>query len=388
MKIRIAALVAVAVLVIALALRPTAVVVDLAEVVQDSLSVTVPAEGRTRARDQYRLTAPNTGRITRIETESGDSVAPGERIALLYPLRENPQTIVQIRSELRALEARHVEAQGYRTEAELAADQAEREAERRRPLAASGIITPERAEQAEMAARAAAERLGSANAAVEAARAGVEAARARLVAAESAESGATPVPITAPVAGRIIEVPDRSARVVGAGEPLLAIGTTSEIEIELEVLSEDAVRVETGSKVLLTRWGGPHPLPGRVRHVTRVGQTHISTLGIEEQRVPVYAVLDQAPPSLGVGYRVSGEITVWRASDVLVVPAGSWFLDEEGPKVFVVEGGRARLQAIELGERNDRVSEVLSGLSAGASVVVHPPDALTDGARVRVRNEP
>lgn len=390
MKTRIAAFAIVALILLGLALRPTRVDVDTATVRRDSLSVTVPAEGRTRARDRYRITAPNQGRITRIDVEVGDSIAAGTRIAWLHPLQENPQTVAQFRSEWEAAQARHREAEATLAQAQDAAMQAEREWERRRPLAEAGIITPEQAEQAETAARVAAERSASAEAAVTAAASAAEAARARLLSAEGrgdvVDEARTALPITAPVSGRVVSLPEPSARVVGAGEALLEIGTTDAMEIDLEVLSEDAVRIEVGAPVTLTRWGGPRPLRGHVRHLTRVGETHISTLGVEEQRVTVYAVLDEPEPSLGVGYRVSGEITVWQGVDEVVIPAGSWFLDTTGPQLFVVEGGRARLRSIELGERNDRVAVVTAGLEIGDVVVVYPPDELADGVRVRARD--
>ena len=53
--------------------------------------------------------------------------------------------------------------------------------------------------------------------------------------------------------------------------------------------------------------------------------------------------------------------------------------------VFVAEGGRARLREVEVGRRNGLTAQVLKGLEAGAQVVVHPPDTLTDGARIKAR---
>jgi HlyD family secretion protein len=52
-----------------------------------------------------------------------------------------------------------------------------------------------------------------------------------------------------------------------------------------------------------------------------------------------------------------------------------------------VDGGRARLRPAQVGQRNDREGQIINGLSEGQTVVVHPPDTLTDGARVRVRGQ-
>jgi multidrug efflux pump subunit AcrA (membrane-fusion protein) len=42
----------------------------------------------------------------------------------------------------------------------------------------------------------------------------------------------------------------------------------------------------------------------------------------------------------------------------------------------------------ELGQRNDEDAQIIKGLSPGQTVVLHPPDTLTDGARIRVRSTP
>ena len=54
--------------------------------------------------------------------------------------------------------------------------------------------------------------------------------------------------------------------------------------------------------------------------------------------------------------------------------------------MFVVEGGRTRLQPVTLGQRNDTHGQVIDGLSEGQTVVMHPPATLTDGVRVKVRD--
>jgi len=68
------------------------------------------------------------------------------------------------------------------------------------------------------------------------------------------------------------------------------------------------------------------------------------------------------------------------------VPTSALF--REGPlwAVYVMEGGRARRATVDLGQRTNTEAEVLSGLQEGQQVVLHPPDTLTDGARVTLRD--
>jgi HlyD family secretion protein len=106
-----------------------------------------------------------------------------------------------------------------------------------------------------------------------------------------AEDGAPAetVPVRSPVDGRVLKVLQESAG-RGARRPSAAGSRRSRpLEVEVEVLSRDAVRIEPGGRVLFERWGGDEVLEGVVRTVEPTGFTKISALGVEEQRVLVIA---------------------------------------------------------------------------------------------------
>jgi HlyD family secretion protein len=109
------------------------------------------------------------------------------------------------------------------------------------------------------------------------------------------------------VEGSVLAVLHKSEGAVREGEPLIAIGNPRSLEVEVDVLSADAVRIRPGSRVLFTRWGGDGALEGKVRTVEPAGFTKISALGVEEQRVLVIA--DLVSPrrtweKLGDGFRL------------------------------------------------------------------------------------
>jgi HlyD family secretion protein len=113
------------------------------------------------------------------------------------------------------------------------------------------------------------------------------------------------------------------------------------------------------------------------------GFTKVSALGVEEQRVNVLADFDDDPGPLGDGYRLEARIVVWEADDVLKVPASALFRRGKQWHVFLIEDGRARRRAVEVGHGNAVEFEVKSGLEAGETVILHPSDLIADGARVR-----
>jgi HlyD family secretion protein len=192
--------------------------------------------------------------------------------------------------------------------------------------------------------------------------------------------------VTAPIAGRILRVQQKSAGTVAVGTPLLELGDPGNLEVQIELLTTEAPPVAAGAPVRLINWGGPTPLSGRVRRIEPWGFTKVSALGVEEQRVNV--LVDITSPrkewdTLGEGYRLDAQIQVYRRDNALVVPTGALFRSGERWSVYLVTTAqRARRVPVTIGHRNDRVAEVLGGLVQGDRVVVYPSDALRDGARI------
>jgi HlyD family secretion protein len=248
----------------------------------------------------------------------------------------------------------------------------------------AGAIASDSLDAAESAVEAAREALRAAEFAVARAERERTLARARL---QAPPPTGRPVEIVSPVSGVVLKRFRESESVVPVGEPLVEIGDPARLEIVADLLSTDAVRVPPGADVIIEQWGGGQPLRGRVRRVEPSGFMKVSALGVEEQRVNV--LIDFADPeaarALGDAFRVDVRIVVWREERAAKAPVGSLFRRGDGWAVFVVEGDRARLQSVGLGQRNEIEAQVTSGLSPGQRVVLHPPDTLTDGARIMVR---
>ena len=194
--------------------------------------------------------------------------------------------------------------------------------------------------------------------------------------------------IHSPINGRVLCVFQESTAVVTAGTPLLELGDPDDLEIVVDVLSQDAVAIEQHDRVILEHWGGDRPLEGRVRLIEPAGFTKVSTLGVEEQRVNVVIDLVDPPKerqSLGDGFRVEARIVVWESKNVLKVPTSARFRHDDDWAVFRVVNGTAKRTIVKLGKQNGLEAEVLDGLEEGDTVIVHPSDSVRDGAQVRPR---
>lgn len=354
--------------------------VDAGRVTLGPLESTIREDGFTRVKEEYVVSAPVTGRLLRTSLDVGDQVAAGDLLASVAPVSLDPSTASAFRAELAAARARHAEALAAVREAEAANDQARREVDRRRPLRESGALTVETFERFEVAAAGSAAALERARESALAAAAAVEAAEARLL---GAGGGTTEVlRIEAPSDGTILRVLEESERVVPAGSPLFHIGVTDGLEIVVDVLTEDAIRVSPGQFVHVSGWGGDFDLEGRVHRLEPAAFTRTSALGVDEQRVNVIVSLSNAPENLGAGYRVVADIVTELGTDLLSIPSSSVFQANGEWSVFVVEESRARLRRVALGIRGAERVEVVEGLAEGELVILYPSDQVEEGVRL------
>jgi HlyD family secretion protein len=374
---------------LAVALWPSVVPVDIGAVSRGPLVVTIDEEGRTRVRDRFVVSAPVAGRIVRIELEPGDQVRRGAVVAQIRPEVSpllDPRARAEAQAALDSARATLGRVRAEEQRARAAASLALRELERVRELVKNELSTQQALEARESEARVAQEAATAAAYAVAAAAAEIERAEARL--APSTRDGGRVIAVTAPAEGVVLRRLRESESVVPAGEALLEIGDPDRLEIVSDLLSTDAVRVNPGARALIEQWGGSHVLNARVRRVEPSGFTKISALGVEEQRVNV--ILDFVEPSdalieLGDAYRVEVRVVVWEAPDVLKVPTSALFREGDAWAVYVADAGRARRTTVEIGHQTGQEAEVLSGLAEGTRVIVHPGDTLTEGSRIEPR---
>ena len=382
-KILYAVVVVVVLATLVTALMPEAARVTSAEVQSGPMIVTVDEKGWTRVRDRFVLTSPVAGRLHRVELDEGDQITEGQSVAILEPLPLDARQREEVLGRVEAVEAALREARSLAARAESNFAFARNERARVSRLAADGVVSSEALDQAQTSEEAAEREAEAAKHRVRTAASEVEVARAGLMAIDPARSGAERrIEIASPVSGSVLRILEENSRVVMAGEPLIEIGDRAGLEMVIEVLSSDAVRIHSGDRVIVEEWGGERPLHGAVILVEPSGFTKISALGIEEQRVFVVADLDDPPSGLGDGYRIQARVVIWESENALQVPVSALFRTGDAWSVFAIVEGKASLRTVEIGHRNSVVAEVVSGLEAGSVVVTHPGNEISDGARV------
>lgn len=382
-------------LALAAAFWPRAVLVDMAPAPRGAMRVTVDETGVTRIREVFVVSAPVAAQVLRIGLEPGDRVLAGRtEIARLEPVDPG---FLDIRAEAEneaALDAARA-AEGLaaaelsRVRAEL--DFARSELARARSLEARGVLPTRGLEEAEQRLLVMEAGEASATAALSMRESERRRAEARLAMTPSASEAAAAcdcLTIAAPIDGVVLRVLHESAGVVAAGEPLVEIGDPRDLEIVVDLLSQDAVRVAPGMMADIERWGGERVLAARVERVEPWGFEYTSALGVEERRVNALLRFEgsaDAYQSLGHGFEVEARIVVWSVEHAVRAPLTALFRDGEDWGVFEVQRGRARRRIVEIGRANGVDAEVVSGLDGGETLILNPSDDIKNDVRVAPR---
>ncbi len=375
---------------VALAARPRPLPVETQPARRGTLEVTIGEDGRTRVKDRYIVSAPTTGTLMRIDHAVGDALEVDAPVAVMLPTRAelmDARTQAVTEARVQAAEANVQLSRAATRAAETAVARAQAERDRLAPLAESGAVARSQSDDAEFALRSAREALSSARFGARVASHELRMARAASAAGEP-RGDETQLVIPSPVAGRVLRVIRESEGVTQAGAPLLEVGDPGALEVVVDVLTTEAVRIEPGDLARIVRWGGDAELDARVRLVEPSAFTARSALGVEEQRVNVVLELTSERDHwgrLGDGFRVEVEIIVEEVDNALLVPASALFRDGEGFAIYAVQDGIARLVPVEVRARTPDEVAIEAELPDDARVIVHPPDAVEDGSEVEVR---
>ncbi len=358
-------------------------VIDTAVVTRGPLEVVIDEAGETRAVDRTVVSAPVTGLLRPRVREEGIAVTTDMPLADLVPIALDPQARDEAVARRARAEALVTAAVARVRAADSAVSDAERTDARVRALADAGAVSARDREEAALQLHVARQEHTVAEAQRREAEAERDAARAVL-----SESTRHAVVVRSPITGRLLHVHEPDARVVTAGTPLVTVGNVNAMEIRLELLSRDALRVRPGQPMRLDIGPGLEAEPGEIVRVEPGGFAKVSPLGVEERRVRVIGRPLRPLPSAGDGFRVQAGIVVWSGDSVLHAPASAFMHDGGDWAVFVITDGRVERRRVVVGERGAQYWEVREGLREGEQVVRYPDATIEVGARARARDVP
>jgi HlyD family secretion protein len=372
------------------AFRTDPVPVDLITVTAAPLQVTIDADGQTRIREIYEVAAPIAGTALRAPVAVGDPVIAGQTVVAHVEPASPALLDARSRAEAEAAVA-EAEAALNVARAELARAREEQtfagmQFDRTQALVERGVSSITQLETVTQQRAIAVAAVAAARSRIAMAEGTLERAEAALMGPEGAGAAQQCcLDLTAPADGVVLSIAMISEHPVQAGAPLVSVGDPADLEIVVDLLSSDAVRIGPGTRAIVERWGGPTPLEAVLTRIEPAATTRVSALGIEEQRVDAIFEIVTPPedrPGLGHGFSVFLRVVEWETDNALQVPLGALFRRGEAWAVYVVEDGVARERAVTLGQRGARTAEVLDGLRNGERLITHPSEAVADGVAV------
>lgn len=373
-----------------IAFKENPVLVDLATARSGPMLVSVEEDGITRIRNVYAVSSPIAGNIDRVGHSVGDAIGKDQAVTRIHPL-EPPFLDTRTRTELTAaidaarsgVALAEVELTSARTGRDLAKASQDRAAK----LARTNIVSESVLERMVGELELAEAKVAAAEALIALRRAELASARAKL-----AQPGQTPidaaggeccVAIVSPIDGIILSLTAKSEQAANVGQLIAEIGDPADLEIIVDVLSADAVRIKPGSRALISDWGGSEVLDASVERIEPSAFTKVSALGISEQRVnAILRLADPPPAELGHGFRVLANLVTWSSDAVLQVPVSALYRHDGDWAVFRIEGERARIVTVTIGHMTERTAEIAGGLAEGDRIVLYPTDTLEDGSLV------
>lgn len=379
-----------------LSLIPTPVEVEFAIATPGTLKVTVQEDGKTRIREKYTVSAPVTGRLSRIELDAGDHCDEGTLLAVILPSAPeilNARARAEANARVRAAEAALARAKSNGEQANIDLELNAAKYQRAQQLLPSKAISQNEFDDAKAEWLASAQAIKTTHFDVEIAKFELEMAQAAVEQFSDSKLPVSvePFEINSPIEGRVLRVFEESATVVTVGTPLIELGDPRNLEIEIDALSTDAVRIKPGAELTIEHWGGQSPLQGYVRVIEPGAFTKVSSLGVEEQRVNIIADFNEPPEriaALGDGYRVEARITVDEIDNALLIPNSALFRHQRRWHVLTVLNGKAALQVVSIGLQNEFQTEILQGLNAGDQVIIYPSDTIKPGTAVQLMSHP
>lgn len=376
------------------AFSPRPLSVEVAPVTRGTFEQLIQEDGQLRLKNRFVITAPLQAQLLRPTLQVGDSVQPGQVVAVLVPASSpliDPRNRLVLQQRVGRDEAARQAALAQLDRLSTAFDQAQREAQRAAQLAQDHFLSAAALDQAMLAARAAAQALQAGRAQLRVAEFSLSESQAALARTEPSAPGSQAWRIQSPVKGQVVKLHQSSAGPVNTGQPLLDLGDLSAMEAVIDVLSSDARRIQPGAAVQLSMDGKLWDLSGRVNLIEPVAFTKVSALGIEEQRVNV--LVDLAPAatrSAGDGFRVDARIRLFSADQALLIPSAALVRDGPHWRVMVLQDGHARARRVQIRDRHADAAwldEADTPLRAGELVILYP-GPLQDGQAVQTRTAP
>jgi len=332
------------------------------------------ATGYVTARRQATVSAQITGTLTKVLIEEGDKVEAGQVLATLDDTAAKA-TLAQAEAGLHAAQATLVQL-----ESQLA--QSRRDYTRAQDLAQRKLVSAQAAEQARTQVDTQTAQVTSQRRQIDVAQAGVQSAQVYL------DYCTVHAPFTGVITAKAAQVGEIvSPLSAGGGFTRTGVGTIVDmdsLEIEVDVTESYINRVQPKQPAQAILDAYPDwKIPAHVIAIIPSADRGKATVKV---RVAIEQKDQRVLPDMGVRVSFMEEAKKADAPPPkgVLVPVSAIAQRDGKPIVFAIEGDRAKVKAVTLGQTYNDL-RLVEGIGTGTKIVKQPPAELADGAKVEMK---
>ena len=166
--------------------------------------------------------------------------------------------------------------------------------------------------------------------------------------------------------------------------PAFVIGNVSHLELESDILTDDISKVKIGNDVEISgKAVGDKVFKGKVIKLAPEAKTEVSSLGVNQNRIPVTIGISDGVDQIKPGYVLDVKIITTAKSGIIEVPDSAVFDYQGKSDVFVAQNGKTVLKTIKKGIESDNIIEVIDGLKEGEVILSKPDNTIKEGIQIK-----
>jgi len=348
-------------------------VTEVQETVYRQQASVLNASGYVTPRQRATVAAKITGRVVELFVEEGMKVQKDQLLARL--------DATDARRELDVARADEAAAEASIADLKVNKEEAGRNLRRMQALFDKGMISDQERDSAQTA-------LDSLEARIGAAQKQVEAVKARVKIYEQNLDNYT---IRSPFAGIAVSKDAQIGEMIspisaGGGYTRTGIATIVDmdsLEIEVDINESYIARVSVGQKVEATLDAYPDwKIPATVRTVIPTADRQKATVKV---RISFDSLDTKILPDMGVKVAFLEDKNRDTEAPRLTLKSSAIGKTGDSAYVFVYDSGTIQRREIKAGASKNDITEIISGLKAGESIVDKPSDHFKDGMKVKIQ---
>lgn len=354
--------------------------VQVVEAQQGTFSQVVEETGYVQVVEEQQIQATQAARVSQLLLEAGDQVHNGQLLMILT----NPELeaeIASVQSQLAQVESQLEQAQLQLVSLQAQLNQARNDMDRKKALLDAGALSEAEYQAAQLVLTQTESQLAQQESGAAALAKQVKDYQVML---DTLFTKRAELEVKSSVDGILLDLLVKKGQVVTPGMLLAQVGAGEELEVKIDLLSDEIRQVQVGQKATISSPVlGEKSLRGQIRKIYPQAYERVSALGVIQRRVPVLISLEETA-NLRPGYEVRVGIETVHKEDVTLLPREAIRLMSDGEyQVMAVVDNRIVSKPVKIGEKNQLSVEIIEGIQPGEMVVKDASLVLKEGSRVK-----